>query len=89
MTDNHGYSAYSHGCRCDVCREAKRDYIRERRRGGLELALERGRLGTPRAAGPIRHGSQYAYYERGCRCTECITGGRTYRAGGAAAKASA
>lgn len=27
----HGYVAYSNGCRCKVCREAKAAYLREKR----------------------------------------------------------
>lgn len=38
MTDaDHGYVTYTRGCRCTVCREAKRLYIRERRAAGLEI----------------------------------------------------
>lgn len=35
MTD-HGYGRYSHGCRCAVCTQAKREYMAGRRAGGLE-----------------------------------------------------
>lgn len=39
MTDTHGYARYaSHNnpCRCQVCRDAKAAYVRERRRAGKE-----------------------------------------------------
>lgn len=32
----HGYGAYTRGCRCEVCREAKRAYIAARRHAGAE-----------------------------------------------------
>lgn len=32
----HGLSGYSLGCRCEVCREARLDYRRQRRERGLE-----------------------------------------------------
>lgn len=79
----HGYVAYTHGCRCDECRTAKAAYIRERRQVAREVAARlstnltgnRGRewpVGTERHYVPgIRHGSSYAYHERGCRCLDC------------------
>lgn len=32
----HGYGPYTRGCRCEVCREAKRQYVAARRAAGLE-----------------------------------------------------
>ena len=58
----HGYVAYTHGCRCDICREAKATYQRERRR-----ALKAGGS-VPRTA---QHGLRTTYVEYGCRCSHC------------------
>jgi hypothetical protein len=35
----HGYGAYTRGCRCDTCRAAKREYVARRRAAGLEVDL--------------------------------------------------
>ena len=81
----HGYVRYTHGCRCDECKAAKREYIRERRRVARELAAKhttklRGRrgkagqfpAGTERHFVPdVKHGTSYAWFERGCRCLDC------------------
>lgn len=32
----HGYVPYTKGCRCEVCRAAKRAYVAERRKAGTE-----------------------------------------------------
>jgi len=58
----HGYVAYTHGCRCDICREAKATYQRERRR-----ALKAGGSVPPTA----QHGLRTTYVEYGCRCSHC------------------
>jgi hypothetical protein len=29
--NSHGYSGYANGCRCDVCRQGKRDYVASRK----------------------------------------------------------
>ena len=82
----HNYSGYTHGCRCDVCRRAKADYMRERRarhRGvsqkhTVSSTGRRGAPGTARAPGatryvaPIdRHGTRAGYDEHSCRCFPC------------------
>jgi hypothetical protein len=61
----HGYGAYTSGCRCDTCRDAKAAYMRGRR----DAAYLRGPavVTDPR----VRHGTRSAYEERGCRCDEC------------------
>lgn len=53
----HGYSRYTHGCRCEVCREAKRLYEKQRRAERL-------------ATGDIHHGTRHGY-DSGCRCVDC------------------
>jgi hypothetical protein len=82
----HGYGAYTRGCRCDVCRGAKADYMRARRAASRALAArftttpsgERGSRhnafapGATRYLAPITsHGSRYGYEEAGCRCQPC------------------
>lgn len=82
----HGYSAYTNGCRCDGCRSAKADYMRERRAKARELAHKHTKspdgsrpnrwtafdVGAERhIASVTRHGTRYAYEERGCRCRDC------------------
>ena len=85
MSD-HDYSAYTHGCRCDVCRKAKADYMRERRAAARKVAQQHTRSatgnrptngtawapGATRYIAPIaKHGSRFGYEEHGCRCAEC------------------
>lgn len=82
----HGYGAYTTGCRCEVCRKAKADYMRDRRAAGRTVAQrytvgsngQRPTRGTAREPGAVRyiapverHGTRYAYEERGCRCFPC------------------
>jgi len=84
----HGYGAYSHGCRCAVCRNAKADYMRGRRRSArkhaqLHTTNPSGRQaswatafmpGATRFVAPIdRHGTRCGYEEWGCRCLDCTT----------------
>lgn len=57
MTSAHGYVPYTHGCRCDVCREAARLYRRQQRARRL-------------TSGEIVHGVRAAY-DAGCRCYPC------------------
>lgn len=88
---NHGYNAYTHGCRCDICRKAKADYMRERRAKARAQAQMHTRSSTGKhpgrhtaqAPGAYRHvasipnhGTRYGYEEAGCRCVEC-TAART------------
>ena len=87
MTE-HGYVAYTRGCRCDVCRAAKADYMRERRAAGranarLHTVSATGRRGqhynawlpgATRYIAPLeRHGTRAGYEEHGCRCVACTT----------------
>lgn len=53
----HGYGKYTQGCRCGVCREAKRLYERKRRAERL-------------ASGDLHHGTRHGY-DSGCRCVDC------------------
>lgn len=84
MSERHGYGPYTRGCRCDVCRKAKADYMRKRRAAGRALAQQHSerapgcdqghpwKPGTVRYVAPIaRHGSRFAYDELGCRCLDC------------------
>lgn len=63
MSAEHGYIAYTHGCRCQVCKASKAAYMRERR------AKARQRQGAVPAH--IAHGTRHAYEEHGCRCYHC------------------
>ena len=82
----HGYVAYTKGCRCDICRGAKADYMRERRAlartvaqrhtvssTGKRSSRQNARTpGATRHVAPIaRHGTRYGYEEAGCRCFDC------------------
>lgn len=54
----HGYNQYANGCRCEVCREAKRDYERKsRKRRAANLSR-------------VNHGKR-STYDAGCRCDQC------------------
>lgn len=85
-TGPHGYNRYTYGCRCEVCRKAKADYMRARRATARLIAQEhtrsatgrRGANGNTRTPGAYRyvapvktHGTRAAYEEHGCRCFEC------------------
>lgn len=67
----HGYSRYTHGCRCDECRAAKATYMREKRaearRYAKQLISEKGRFAAPIE----RHGIASGYRDHKCRCLEC------------------
>jgi len=69
VTSNHGYGPYSRGCRCEICRAAKREYIKARR---SEAARRRdlSDLGAYVAVG-ITHGIA-GYGESKCRCDVCM-----------------
>lgn len=88
MEERHGYGPYTSGCRCDVCRRAKADYMWKRRAQARSVAQKYtstasgGRAGrwdafapgsTRHVASGVSHGTRYAYEERGCRCRECTT----------------
>ena len=57
MSAPHGYGGYTNGCRCEVCREAKREY-------------ERAIRARRRESGEISHGKRVGY-DSGCRCDDC------------------
>jgi hypothetical protein len=61
---HHGYGAYTQGCRCPECKDAKAAYMRERRSTAYLAA-------TPEPVPDVTHGTRSAYEERGCRCPEC------------------
>lgn len=63
--DGHGYVRYASGCRCETCKGAKADYMRERR------AAARARAKNGVAVVGINHGSRAGYDEHGCRCLPC------------------
>jgi hypothetical protein len=69
----HGYAAYTKGCRCETCRAAKADYMRTRRAAGRAQAQEFAAKykGARLMADGARHGTRAAYDERGCRCYAC------------------
>lgn len=63
----HGYTAYTNGCRCDICKRAKADYTANRRAEAIrtpDLVI------TDPA---VTHGRRSTYDERGCRCDPCVT----------------
>ena len=60
----HGYGGYTQGCKCGICRAAKAAYMAKRRAEALRA--------TDKVIEGIRHGTRYAYEERGCRCDVCM-----------------
>lgn len=51
------HGRYSHGCRCEACKVAHREYTAARRKAALtEGSLSHGRSST---------------YDAGCRCEKC------------------
>lgn len=60
----HGYNAYANGCRCDVCRAAKADYMREKR------ATARALRAADDAVPYLHHGIS-GYQDSHCRCHVC------------------
>lgn len=69
-TRKHGYGCYTNGCRCEVCRAAKAEYIRARRATARQRMREVADLGLLHVEG-ITHG-RFGYEERGCRCVTCL-----------------
>jgi hypothetical protein len=45
----HGYGGYANGCRCEVCTQAKREYVRQARAEGR--VIDKRRHHDPRAKG--------------------------------------
>lgn len=63
MSDHVGtHGRYTHGCRCDRCKEAHRAYTAERRKVAL-------------AAGTLTHG-RASTFDAGCRCDACYNARR-------------
>jgi hypothetical protein len=62
---DHGYVPYTHGCRCQVCKDAKAAYQRDLRAD----ATRNAQPGVMAAGG--KHGTRAAYKDRGCRCDQC------------------
>ena len=67
-TAPHGYGRYTSGCRCSVCREAKRRYMKARRGLGLDVDS------------PL-HGTYTGYDSYGCRCWPCQVAKARHRSG--------
>lgn len=61
---DHGYSLYTAGCRCDICKAAKRAYMAGRRQEARSAPADR-------SAEDFKHGTRFGYEERGCRCGPC------------------
>lgn len=68
----HGGSGtlYNQGCRCEPCREAHRERMRDgnARRAAERIRGENGDWYAPRAA---EHGTTSTYSNWGCRCDPC------------------
>ena len=88
MSAPHGtyarYANRANGCRCEECRDAKADYMRDRRARARRTAVEAGTEslrpgssstwadGAIRYIAPdIKHGTRFGYEEAGCRCFDC------------------
>lgn len=65
----HGYGGYSAGCRCDVCRTAKRLYMRDKR--AKATARRKQAEGLTFIAVGITHGTYAGYTDAQCRCHMC------------------
>jgi hypothetical protein len=68
----HGYGAYSNGCRCEICREAKAAYMRKLR--DRRHRLRRYVQGLPDAGRYVVDGITHGYagyQEFSCRCRIC------------------
>ena len=82
----HGtYTRYSSGCREACCRKAKAEYMRARRSAAREMV----RLNPARVVVGVKHGTAYAYDERGCRCGPCVAFATAWKNGASAARAAA
>lgn len=70
MARAHGYSAYTTGCHCEVCKAAKASYMRDKRASARELRIRAALFGERYEAQGITHG--YAgYQDHQCRCPVC------------------
>lgn len=76
MSHQPSYGRYSNGCRCEGCREAKSAYMRQKRdTRQMNRTPVKGPYGTTRWIAmdvpANRHGTIWAYQEKGCRCDPC------------------
>jgi hypothetical protein len=72
-----GLSTYTnHGCRCDGCKGAAREYGRARRAG---RARPRGALALLLHPDRVAHGTVRGYRTQGCRCEKCKAANATYQ----------
>lgn len=69
----HGYGGYTRGCRCGVCRAAKAEYVRGRRRRARQVAARFTDGSGRHLARGITHGTVSGYEEAGCRCQPCTS----------------
>lgn len=78
--DAHGYSGYTRGCKCPVCRAAKASYMRTRRAAARARSTAHTRAsGIRYVAQTESHGTRYAFDELGCRCASCTPVGNAAR----------
>lgn len=68
---DHGYSRYSVGCRCPICRAAKADYMRAKRAQAAEARRAAQAAGAVYVAPGITHGRLSGYRDAKCRCPDC------------------
>lgn len=71
MTFTHGHSGYiNYRCRCDICRAAQTEYVRNRRRAAaLKRVLVEASGGQYVVEG-VKHGAS-TYSNHSCRCEVC------------------
>lgn len=69
---DHGYSRYTTGCRCLVCRTAKADYMRGKRAQAAEARRAAQAAGGAYVAPRITHGTLSGYRDSKCRCPDCV-----------------
>jgi hypothetical protein len=65
----HGYGGYSNGCRCPICRAAKRAYMRDKRHKASQRRAQAGNRHF--VAEGITHGTYAGYTDAHCRCYQC------------------
>jgi hypothetical protein len=63
---------YGKGCRCDPCKKANSDYLKEYR-------LRKGITKSNRDGRKYAHGTYYSYQYGKCRCDLCSEAGRIHR----------
>lgn len=66
----HGYVRYTRGCRCEICRDAKAAYMRQRRGEAYAQARAARSRGERYVADGIKHGLG-GFQNHGCRCETC------------------